>query len=114
MGTLEQITKLIDAGYTKDEIAELFAQEAKEQAPADPKPAQQAQQPQADTQPAPADPQLAQQPTGFEKLDAAINKMNELADGIAKLAIMNSQQPARESTNDFLAKIINPHYGEDK
>ena len=117
MGTLEQITKLIDAGYTKDEIAALFAQEAKEQAPADPKPteqpqAQPAQQAQPQTQPqqAPAD----QQPTGFEKLDAAINKMNELADGIAKLAIMNSQQPARESTNDFLAKIINPHYGEDK
>ena len=113
MGTLEQITKLIDAGYTKDEIAALFAQEAKEQAPADPKPAQQPQQeaqPQAQPQPAPAD----QQPAGFEKLDAAINKMNELADGIAKLAIMNSQQPARESTNDFLAKIINPHYGEDK
>lgn len=114
MGTLEQITKLIDAGYTKDEIAALFAQEAKEQAPADPKPVEQPQQPetqlQAQPQPAPADPQLA----GFEKLDAAINKMNELADGIAKLAIMNSQQPARESTNDFLAKIINPHYGEDK
>ena len=110
MGTLEQITKLIDAGYTKEEIAALFAQEAKEQAPADPKPAP---QPQADPQPAPADPQPAQ-PAGFEKLDAAINKMNELADGIAKLAIMNSQQPARESTNDFLAKIINPHYGEDK
>ena len=105
MGTLEQITKLIDAGYTKDEIAALFAQEAKEQAPEDPKPEQQAQE-QADTQP-------MQQPNGFEKLDAAINKMNELADGIAKLEIMYSQQPARESTNDFLA-IINPHYGEDK
>ena len=115
MGTLEQITKLIDAGYTKEEIAALFAQEAKEQAPADPKATQPQPptQPQADQQPAPADPQPAQ-PAGFEKLDAAINKMNELADGIAKLAIMNSQQPARESTNDFLAKIINPHYGEDK
>ena len=115
MGTLEQITKLIDAGYTKDEIAALFAQEAKEQAPADPKPAEQPQaQPQTQPQQVPADQQPAQQLTGFEKLDAAINKMNELADGIAKLAIMNSQQPARESTNDFLAKIINPHYGEDK
>lgn len=114
MGTLEQITKLIDAGYTKEEIAALFAQEAKnDPAPADPKAQQPPTQPQADPQPAPADPQPTQ-PAGFEKLDAAINKMNELADSIAKFAIMNSQQPARESTNDFLAKIINPHYGEDK
>lgn len=103
MGTLEQITKLIDAGYTKDEIAALFAQEVKEeQAPADPEPAQ----------PAPAEPEAKQEEP--DRIDAAVAKIEKLADSIAKLAIMNSQQPARESTNDFLAKIINPHYGEDK
>ena len=105
MGTLEQITKLIDAGYTKDEISALFTQGVKEeQAPADPEPAQQLQPP--------AEPEQRQEEP--DRIDAAVAKIEKLADSIAKLAIMNSQQPARESTNDFLAKIINPQYGEDK
>lgn len=108
MGTLEQITKLIDAGYTKDEIVALFTQETQTQPQAETQPQPQAQaQPQAQPQPQP------QQPTGFEKLDEAIAKMDKLADGIAKIAIMNSNQPPQQSTNDFLAQIINPRLGKE-
>ena len=107
MGTLEQITKLIDAGYTKDEIVALFKGETKEEAPANPAPAE-------ETKKDPEPPAAAAQPQSVDKLDAAIDKMDKLADSIAKLAIMNSQQPAREGTQEFLAKIINPHWGEDK
>ena len=108
MGTLEQITKLIDAGYTKEEIAALFTQEAQPQAQAETQPQAQPQtQPQAQPQAQP------QQLTGFEKLDEAIAKMDKLADGIAKIAIMNSNQPPQQSTNDFLAQIINPRLGKE-
>ena len=101
MGTLEQITKLIDAGYTKEEIVALFKGETKEEAPADPAP--EVEEPKETKK----DPEAS-----TEKLDAAIEKMDKLAESLAKLAIMNSQQPAREGTQEFLAKIINPHYGE--
>lgn len=109
MGTLEQITKLIDAGYTKEEIVALFTQEAQPQTQPQTQP--EAQQPQAQPQ---TQPQAqAQQLNGFEKLDEAIAKMDKLADGIAKIAIMNSNQPPQQSTNDFLAQIINPRLGKE-
>ena len=111
MGTLEQITKLIDAGYTKEEIVALFAQETQTQPQAQPQ-TQPEPQPQAQPQTQPQ-PQQPQQPTGFEKLDEAIAKMDKLADGIAKIAIMNSNQPPQQSTNDFLAQIINPRLGKE-
>ena len=95
MGTLEQITKLIDAGYTKDEIKELFTEEAKVQQPA--------LEQQQEAAPKSKEP---------DRIDAAIAKIEALADSVAKLAIMNSQQPPRESTEEFLAKMINPHYGD--
>ena len=96
MGTLEQITKLIDAGYTKDEIAQLFTEEAAKEQPA-PEPTQEA----------------APEPKEPDRIDAAIAKIEALADSVAKLAIMNSQQPPREGTDEFLARMINPHYGKE-
>lgn len=112
MSTLEQITKLIDAGYNKAEIAELLAAETQEKA--------------EDTQPEQAAAAVSDAETittkesavtpdaNTDRIDAAIAKMEKLAESMAKISIMNSQQPERESQDDFLAKIINPYYNKEE
>lgn len=102
MGTIEQITKLIDAGYTKDEIVALFTQSGQQTDDT----AKNTDQSDKAADPAPS-------PTEPDRLDMAISKIEKLAEGVAKIAIMNSQQPPKQSTDDFLATIINPKFGKE-
>lgn len=103
MSKLEQITKLIDAGYNKAEIAELLFEAQPEEPTTDKQP----EQTESKSEPTPV------QDESINKIDEAIARIDKLAESMAKMAILNSQQPARETTDDFLAKIINPYYKEE-
>ena len=109
---LDQIIKLIDAGYSKEEIAAMAkpaGAEPKEPVGGEPKepagnePKEQAKEP---ANPGSIDATIA-------KLDSLSAKLDKYAESMAKLAIMNTQQPPKQDINDFLASIINPHYNEE-
>lgn len=102
---IEQIIKLIDAGYSKDEIAALLSAEASPAAP---------EEQAAAADPVPAEVKKAD-PKADSKIDEAIYKLEKLSENMAKIAIMNSQQPPKEDVHDYLARIIDPTYKkEDK
>ena len=95
----EEIMKLLDAGYTKEEIIAMNDPQPAE--PQDPQPAE----PQ-DPQPAePQDPQI--------DISSAVNELKEVFSDFKKeltaMNIMNSRiENPVESGEDVIAKIINP------
>lgn len=104
----ETILKLIDAGYTKDEI------QAMDDFPAEQETADQpADEP---DQPAPAAPaaeeQPAAQPAGY---DAVLEALNKLTNSIIKSNINSTVvQPAEHTLDDALASIIAPPMKKNK
>lgn len=94
----EEIIKLLDAGYSRDEILAM----KEEPAPADPEPTS-----------APADPE----PTPAPAADPAADVMKEMKEMFAEMKkeltamnIMNSRQEPDDvrTGEDILASIINP------
>lgn len=111
---LDQIIKLIDAGYSKEEIAGLMTnnEPAKDEPKADePK----ANEPKAN-EPKANEPKKdpASEPQKESAIDTAIAKLERLSENMAKVAIMNSQQPPKEDINDYLARIIDPTYKKEE
>lgn len=101
MSDLDQIIKLIDAGYTKEEISQLLA-------------AAPAEEPAEEVKAQPEAPAPEEDPQAVSKIDEAIAKLETLAGHIAKVNLLQTQQPERQSTEDFLASIINPHINNSK
>lgn len=99
--TFDQLMKLLDAGFTKDEIMALNGtQEPAPQPEPEPEPAP-APQPEPQPEPAPA-PQNDQA--------AILAKLEELNQTIIRSNINNSRQPEQESVDDILATIIRPTF----
>ncbi len=100
---LENIIKLLDAGYTKDEISALMNPAAPAEEPAAPaeEPAPEPAQA-ADPEPAPAP-----QPAGNDQILEALNKLTNAI--ITKNLNATTAETAKEqTTTDILAKIIAP------
>ena len=93
----EDIIKLLDAGYSREEILAM----KEEPAPADPAPADP-----APADPAPADP--ADITTGI--MEEVKGMFAEMKKELTAMNIMNSRQGADDvnSGEDILASIINP------
>ena len=99
---IEKILKLIDAGFTKDEIMAFSNGSAPEAAPADPEPAP---DPAPAPAPAPAAPAAPAQPDAA----AAIGqKLDQVLDALKAAAIRESRQPPQETADDILAAVIRP------
>ena len=96
---LENIIKLIDAGYTKEEILSL--QNPEQPAEADPEPEQPAGTPAA-SQPAEQSP-----PAGYDQVLEAINKLTS-AIVTRNLNTTIAESTAEQTTQDILAKVIAP------
>ena len=95
----EDIIKLLDAGYSRDEILAM----KEEPAPADPAPADPAPADPAPADPAPADPAadvMKEMKEMFAEMKKELTAMN----------IMNSRQNSDDvkTGEDILASIINP------
>lgn len=97
----ETILKLIDAGYTKDEI------QAMDDFPAEPEAADQpADEPDQPAATAPAAEEPAVQPAGY---DAVLEALNKLTNSIIKSNINTTVvQPPERTVEDALAEIIAP------
>lgn len=103
--TFEQLMKLLDAGFTKQEIMALNGTPAPAPQP-EPKPdPKTAPAPQPDPEPQP-DPAPAPQ----NDQAAILAKLEELNQTIIRSNINNSRQPETESVDDILATIIRPTF----
>lgn len=99
--TFDQLMKLLDAGFTKQEIMALNGTPAPTPQPEpEPDPAP-TPQPEPEPEPAPA-PQNDQA--------AILAKLEELNQTIIRSNINNSRQPETESVDDILATIIRPTF----
>lgn len=105
---LSEIIKLLDAGFTKDDIMALQGTPAAAAPPADPDPA-----PASDPDPAPAADPADDQPglSAMQAFNTLINKMNDKLDQIQAANIVNSSTdtPDQEETAEsVLQELIFP------
>ena len=94
----EEIIKLLDAGYTREEILKMDAP-ADDPKPDDPEP----------DEPKPADdpkPDTNEILKGFA--DEVRDAIKDLTKEITAANIMSTRQPAEQDDEDIIAKIINP------
>lgn len=96
-----EIIKLLDAGYTKDEIMKMNDPKPDDPKPDDPKP----DDPKQDD-PKPDDPKPADVLKGFA--DEVRDAIKDLTKELTAANIMASRQPAELDDEDYIAKIINP------
>lgn len=88
---IEDIIKLIDAGYTKEDIQAMAAPEPEpEKAPA----------PAADPAPAPA------ADTAQNDMSAMLQELKDLKKAVYAMNIMNTDVPAPKSVDDILAEAM--------
>lgn len=90
----EEIIKLLDAGYSRDEILEMDKEPAPEPDPA----------PALEPDPAPADP--APDMAGY--MDEMKKMFSDLTKELVASNIMRSRQDGEDPDEDIIAKIINP------
>lgn len=92
---VEDIIKLIDAGYTKEDIQSMSAPEKEpEPAPA-PAPA-----PAPDPAPAPA------ADTAQNDMSAMLQELKDLKRAVYAMNVMNTEAPAQKSVDDILAAAM--------
>lgn len=99
--TVEQIIKLLDAGYTKADI-EAMQTQAQPAQPAEP-------EPQNDPEPVPAPvAKPEEKKPESEPVNAQmLQEMRDLKKAVYAMNIMNSSQPGQpESVDDILAKAL--------
>lgn len=96
---VEQIIKLIDAGYTKEDIEKM------NQPAADSAPAPEEKQPEP-AQPEPAQPE-EKKPESEPVNNEMLQELRDLKKAVFAMNIMNSSQPGQpESVDDILAKAL--------
>lgn len=103
----KEIIKLLDAGYSREEIMQMQQDpEAGEQAAGEPEAGE------------PAEPEASVD--GAEELTDAISEMKKMFSDFTKeitaMNIMNSQQPAdsANTVDDVIANIISPTFNKNK
>jgi hypothetical protein len=98
---MTELLKLVDAGFTKQEILQLAgaAQDPKEEPKSEPAP-----QP----EPAPAQQEPQQTPQPAYDMSALLAKMDEMTKAVQASNIAADRQPKQETADDILAAIIRP------
>lgn len=87
-----ELIKLIDAGYTKEEIQAMNAPATEPDPAPDPEP-----KPAPDPAPAPAQD---------ETMAAMLKEMQDLKKAVFAMNVMNAEMPAPKSVDDILAKAM--------
>ena len=85
---VEEVIKLIDAGYSKDEIDKMLQPEP------EPKP---------DPEP---EPKLDPEPKAEPEIDPVLKELQDLKKAVYAMNIMNSAQPEQKSVDDILAASL--------
>ena len=114
----EQISKLIDAGFTKDEIMQLARDEPMQNPEPEPQPGpepepQQGPEKEKASEPEPQpepDTQIGDRLTGIEKSIADLMKAFQ-SENLKKDQIRTTAQTLQEKTDAIMASIIRPETG---
>ena len=85
---VEEVIKLIDAGYSKDEIDKMLQPEP------EPKP---------DPEP---EPKPDPEPKAEPEIDPVLKELQDLKKAVYAMNIMNSAQPEQKSVDDILASSL--------
>ena len=85
---VEEVIKLIDAGYSKDEIDKMLQPEP------EPKP---------DPEP---EPKPDPEPKAEPEIDPVLKELQDLKKAVYAMNIMNSAQPEQKSVDDILAASL--------
>lgn len=89
---VEEVIKLIDAGYSKDEIDKMLQPE---------------QEPKPKTEPDPEpDPEPKTEPKKEPEVDPVLKELQDLKKAVYAMNIMNSAQPEQKSVDDILAASL--------
>ena len=100
---VEQIIKMIDAGYTKEEIEKMTQPEPepKPEPKTEPEP-----KPEPKTEPKP-EPKKEQEPKQEPVNDPVLKELQDLKKAVYAMNIMQSSQPPKaENVDDILAKAL--------
>ena len=89
---VEEVIKLIDAGYSKEEIDKMLQSEP------EPKPEQ-------NTEPKP-EPKPDSEPKPEPAVDPVLKELQDLKKAVYAMNIMNSAQPEQKSVDDILAASL--------
>lgn len=98
---VEQIIKLLDAGYTKEDIEKMNQPAAEKKK--DPEP-EQKKDPEPETKPAekPEEKKPESEPVNNQML----KELQDLKKAVFAMNIMQSKQPEQQSVDDILAKAL--------
>ena len=94
--TLDQIIKLLDAGYTKADIEAMQAP-AQPEATAEPEPRK---------DPAPAEKPEEKKPESEPVYNQMLQELRDLKKAVYGINIMKSEQPERKSVDDILSEAM--------
>ena len=94
--TLEEIIKLIDAGYTKSDIEKMQAPAAEEKEP----------EPKNEKQEKPAEKPEEKKPETEPVNNQMLQELQDLKKAVYAMNIMNTEQPAQKSVDDILAASL--------
>lgn len=89
---VEEVIKLIDAGYSKEEIDKMLQPEP------EPKP-----DPKPDPKP---EPKPDPKPKAEPEIDPVLKELQDLKKAVYAMNIMNSAQPEQKSVDDILAASL--------
>ena len=85
---VEEVIKLIDAGYSKDEIDKML-------------------QPEPESKPDPEpEPKPDSEPKAEPEIDPVLKELQDLKKAVYAMNIMNSAQPEQKSVDDILAASL--------
>lgn len=105
---LDEIMKLTEAGWTKDEIIALAGIERAQEAPKEEAPKEEAPKEETPKEETPKEDPNA------SKLDSIISKLESITSGIQAANIRGSRMPERETAEEALARIINPYLNKEE
>ena len=89
---VEEVIKLIDAGYSKDEIDKMLQPEPDPEPKTEPK-----KEP---------DPEPKAEPNAETVIDPVLKELQDLKKAVYAMNIMNSAQPEQKSVDDILAASL--------
>lgn len=106
---LDEIMKLTEAGWTKDEIIALAGIERAQEPPKVEEPPKEEELPKE-----PPKDETPKEDPNASKLDSIISKLESITSGIQAANIRGSRMPERETAEEALARIINPYLDKEE
>lgn len=103
---IKDIFKLVDAGFTKEDIMKLAGAEKK--AP------EKNEQPEVKEEKKDPEPEVEKEEPKNPKIDDVISKLDTLTKAVQSNNIQQSRQPEPDQLDDILATIIDPTYKKEK